>query len=84
MFEYMQITKLTIESDSRDTHSCHKGKYELYCDRVLMQSPIKPIRGDAMSNPTKARKPDSTVDAWAILFLIILVVGTAVFWVSHQ
>ena len=33
---------------------------------------------------TKARKPDSTVDAWAILFLIILVVGTAVFWVSHQ
>ena len=45
---------------------------------------IKPIRGDAMSNSTKARKPDSTVDAWAILFLIILVVGTAVFWVSHQ
>jgi len=37
-----------------------------------------------MSNPTKARKPDSTVDAWAILFLIILVVSTAVFWVSHQ
>ncbi len=41
-------------------------------------------KGDAMSNPTKARKPDSTVDAWAILFLIILVVATAVFWVSHQ
>ncbi|EJN28218.1 hypothetical protein PMI35_03111 [Pseudomonas sp. GM78] len=37
-----------------------------------------------MSNPSKASKPDSTVDAWAILFLIILVVGTAVFWVSHQ
>lgn len=37
-----------------------------------------------MSNSTKARKPDSTVDAWAVLFLIILVVGTAVFWVSHQ
>jgi hypothetical protein len=49
-----------------------------------MQSPIKPTRGDAMSNSTKARKPDSTVDAWAILFLIILVVGTAVFWVGHQ
>ncbi len=37
-----------------------------------------------MSNPTKTSKPDSTVDAWAILFLIMLVVGTAVFWVSHQ
>ena len=37
-----------------------------------------------MSNSTKIRKPDSTVDAWAILFLIILVVGAAVFWVSHQ
>ena len=37
-----------------------------------------------MSNPTKARKGDSNVDAWAILFLIILVVATAVFWVSHQ
>jgi hypothetical protein len=49
-----------------------------------MQSPIKPTRGDAMSNPTKTSKPDSTVDAWAILFLIILVVSTAVFWVSHQ
>jgi len=84
MFEYMQITKLTNETDSRDTHICHADNHELYCDRVLMQSPIKPIRGDAMSNSTKARKPDSTVDAWAILFLIILVVGTAVFWVSHQ
>jgi len=37
-----------------------------------------------MSNPTKARKSDSSVDAWAIFFLIILVVLTAVFWVSHQ
>ena len=26
----------------------------------------------------------SPEQAWAILFLIILVVGTAVFWVSHQ
>ena len=37
-----------------------------------------------MSNPVKARKSDSTVDAWAILFLIILVVATAVYWVSHK
>lgn len=37
-----------------------------------------------MSNPVKSRKADSSVDAWAILFLIILVVATAVFWVSHQ
>ena len=28
-----------------------------------------------MSNPTKTSKPDSTVDAWAILFLIILIRG---------
>ncbi|MDB5982121.1 MAG: hypothetical protein JWQ69_3136 [Pseudomonas sp.] len=37
-----------------------------------------------MSNPVKVAKPDSSVDAWAILFIIILVVSTAVFWVSHQ
>jgi len=37
-----------------------------------------------MGNSTKAGKPDSTVDAWAILALIILVVVTAVYWVSHQ
>ncbi|PLR64272.1 hypothetical protein QCBJ_05915 [Pseudomonas sp. QC2] len=84
MFEYMQRTKSTNEIDYLDIHICHRGKCGLYCGRVLMQSPIKPTRGDAMSNSTKARKPDSTVDAWAILFLIILVVGTAVFWVSHQ
>jgi len=60
------------------------GNHRLNCGRVFLQSPKKPTRGDAMSNPTKARKSDSTVDAWAILFLIILVVGTAVFWVSHQ
>jgi hypothetical protein len=29
-------------------------------------------------------KSDGSVDAWAIFFLIILVVGAAVFWVSHQ
>ncbi|CAI8713463.1 UNVERIFIED_ORG: hypothetical protein OKW25_003080 [Pseudomonas vranovensis] len=37
-----------------------------------------------MGNSTKAGKPDSSVDAWAILCLIILVVVTAVYWVSHQ
>ena len=37
-----------------------------------------------MSTPVKVRKSDSKVDAWAILFLIILVLATAVFWVSHQ
>ena len=37
-----------------------------------------------MSNPVKPAKPDSSVDAWAIFFIIILVVSTAVFWVSHQ
>ncbi len=37
-----------------------------------------------MGNSSKASKPDSSVDAWAILALIILVVVTAVYWVSHQ
>ena len=37
-----------------------------------------------MATPLKPRKSDSHVDAWAILFMIILVVATAVFWVSHQ
>jgi uncharacterized protein HemY len=37
-----------------------------------------------MSNPVKAVKADSSVDAWAIFFIVILVVTTAVFWVSHQ
>jgi hypothetical protein len=37
-----------------------------------------------MSNPTKVTKPDSTVDAWAILFLILLVVGTAGCWGRHE
>ncbi len=37
-----------------------------------------------MSTPVKVRKSDSKVDAWAIFFLVILVVSTAVFWVSHQ
>ena len=37
-----------------------------------------------MSHSVKPRKNDSHVDAWAIAFLIILVVAAAVFWVSHQ
>ena len=37
-----------------------------------------------MATPLKPHKSDSHVDAWAILFMIILVVATAVFWVSHQ
>ncbi|BBR53755.1 Uncharacterised protein [Pseudomonas putida] len=37
-----------------------------------------------MGNSTKLRKADSTVDAWAILCLIVLVVVAAVYWVSHQ
>ncbi|MCL8328580.1 hypothetical protein M9Y56_05530 [Pseudomonas juntendi] len=32
----------------------------------------------------QGRKADSSVDAWAILCLIVLVVVTAVYWVSHQ
>ncbi|TDV72373.1 hypothetical protein EC915_101517 [Pseudomonas sp. LP_7_YM] len=38
-----------------------------------------------MSNPhPKVAKSTSHVDAWAIGFLVILVVGAAVFWVMHQ
>ncbi len=37
-----------------------------------------------MRNPSKGGKSDSAVDAWAIFFLILLVVGAAVFWVSSQ
>ncbi|SQF98358.1 Uncharacterised protein [Paucimonas lemoignei] len=37
-----------------------------------------------MSNHPKLSKKDSHVDAWAIFFIIVLVVGAAVFWVSHQ
>jgi hypothetical protein len=84
MFEYMQRTKTTNGAHEGKTHICDAGNTGLNCGRVFVQSPIKPTRGDAMSNPTKARKSDSSVDAWAILFLIILVVSTAVFWVSHQ
>ena len=84
MFEYMERTKSPNTHHCQLIHICRADNHRLNCGRVFLQSPIKPTRGDAMSNPTKARKSDSSVDAWAILFLIILVVGTAVFWVSHQ
>lgn len=37
-----------------------------------------------MSKHSKTTKPDSSVDAWAILFIILLAVGAAVFWVSGR
>jgi len=37
-----------------------------------------------MSTPVKVRKSDSKVDAWAIFFMIVLVVAAAVFWGSRQ
>ena len=47
-------------------------------------APYNNKRRADMSQSVKPRKSDSHVDAWAIAFLIILVVATAVFWVSHQ
>jgi uncharacterized protein YpmB len=32
----------------------------------------------------KVRKTSSKVDAWAILFLVILVAAAALFWSSHS
>ncbi|SET26489.1 hypothetical protein SAMN05216197_10999 [Pseudomonas graminis] len=37
-----------------------------------------------MRNHPKVAKSDSHVDAWAILFIVVLVVGAVVFWVTHQ
>lgn len=37
-----------------------------------------------MRNHPKVVKTGSHVDAWAILFIIVLVVGAALFWVTHQ
>ena len=37
-----------------------------------------------MSKHPKTTKPDSSVDAWAILFIILLAVGAAVFWASGR
>lgn len=36
-----------------------------------------------MNDSTKTRKPGITVDAWAILFLVVLVAGAALFWAGH-
>ncbi|CRN04473.1 UNVERIFIED_ORG: hypothetical protein J2W65_001271 [Pseudomonas parafulva] len=36
-----------------------------------------------MTNPTKLRKPGHSVDTWAILCLVALVVITAVYWGTH-
>lgn len=41
--------------------------------------------GGAASEPSKTQENrDSVVDACAAFVLILLVVATAVFWVSHQ
>lgn len=37
-----------------------------------------------MSEHSGMDKSDSAADAWAILCLILIAVGTAVFWVSGQ
>ncbi|GAB7528312.1 hypothetical protein PS3A_07200 [Pseudomonas sp. 3A(2025)] len=87
MFIYMQIAK----SDK----GMYRGSYphlkygqgsSLLGETVYfdVQSAIKPTRGDAMRNHPKSARSDSAVDAWAIFFLILLVVGAAVFWVSGQ
>jgi hypothetical protein len=36
-----------------------------------------------MSHSIKPRKSASHVDAWAIAFVVILVVAAVVFWASH-
>ncbi len=37
-----------------------------------------------MRTQMKVRKTSSRVDAWAILFLVILVAAAALFWSSHS
>jgi len=37
-----------------------------------------------MSNPVKTPKADRHVDAWATLFMIVLVVAAIVFWTTHS
>ncbi len=37
-----------------------------------------------MSEHTEVENADSRIDAWAIFCLILIAVGTAVFWVSGQ
>ena len=49
-----------------------------------MVTPKNHKKGVAMTKHSASDDKDSVVDAWAILALIVLVVSTAVFWVSHQ
>jgi hypothetical protein len=42
------------------------------------------IEGKAMTDHSESDNRDSVVDARAIFVLILLVVATAVYWVSHQ
>ncbi|SFP68524.1 hypothetical protein SAMN05216177_104193 [Ectopseudomonas toyotomiensis] len=37
-----------------------------------------------MTERTEVENSDSVIDAWAIFCLILIAVGTAVFWVSGQ
>jgi len=37
-----------------------------------------------MRNHPKVTKSESHVDAWAIMFIVVLVVGAAAFWMTHQ
>ncbi|RMO94581.1 hypothetical protein ALQ33_02993 [Pseudomonas syringae pv. philadelphi] len=37
-----------------------------------------------MSKHPKVAKPGKSVDAWAILFIVILTVAAALFWVSSR
>lgn len=37
-----------------------------------------------MSEHSEAENADSVIDAWAIFSLILIAVGTAIFWVSGQ
>jgi len=37
-----------------------------------------------MSKHPKTTKPGGSVDTWAILFIVILAVGAAIFWASSR
>jgi hypothetical protein len=37
-----------------------------------------------MRNHPKVSKSQSHVDGWAILFIVVLVIGAAAFWMTHQ
>ncbi|KPZ25353.1 Uncharacterized protein ALO38_00313 [Pseudomonas coronafaciens pv. zizaniae] len=49
-----------------------------------VQSATRQTRGDAMSKHSKATKTGRSVDTWAILFIVILAVGVAMFWASGR